>query len=238
MPASGATRIKTCFTEYDISSREEFNDLSWRFLFVSLIACQAISSAGQSASSPKPDQASVQVHINKVTSCIPPPVIVKGDPPSCTALAQRMTELHVPGVSIAVIHNGAIEWVRGFGVTKTEGAPVTENTLFQAGSISKPLAVMAALHQVQLGILSLDADVNTELVSWKVPDSPAANGKPVTLREILTHTAGFTVHGFPGYANGDPIPTLVQVLNGEKPANTTPIRIESSLRPFSAIWEP
>lgn len=201
--------------------------IRWRFLFVSLIFCQTLASAVQTVSSPKPDKASVQAHIEKVTSCLPPPVIVKGEPPSCTSLAQRMGELHVPGLSIAVIHNGAIEWARGFGVTTTGGAPVTETTLFQAGSISKPLAAMAALHQVQLGKLFLDADVNSELVSWKVPDSPAANGKPVTLREILTHTAGFTVHGFPGYAKGDPVPSLVQVLNGEKPANTPPIRIES-----------
>lgn len=201
--------------------------IRWRFLFVGLIASQTISSTGQSAFTPKPDQASVRAHIEKITSCMPPPVIVKGEPPTCTPLTQRMAELHVPGLSIAVIHNGAIEWARGFGVTKIDGTPVTETSLFQAGSISKPLAAMAALHQVQLGKLSLDADVNTELVSWKVPDSPAENGKPVTLREILTHTAGFTVHGFPGYANGDPVPTLVQVLNGEKPANTPPIRIES-----------
>ena len=201
--------------------------INWRFLFLSLVAFQSISSTGQSASSTKPGRAGVQAHIEKITSCISPPVIVKGEPSSCTALAQRMAELHVPGLSIAVIHNGAIEWARGFGVMKIDGAPVTEATLFQAGSISKPLAAMAALHQVQLGKLSLDADVNTELVSWKVPESPAANGKPVTLHEILTHTAGFTVHGFPGYANGDPVPTLVQVLNGEKPANTPPIRIES-----------
>jgi CubicO group peptidase (beta-lactamase class C family) len=73
----------------------------------------------------------------------------------------------------------------------------------------------------------LDADVNTELVSWKVPNSPAANGKPVTLRELLTHTAGFTVHGFPGYASTSPVPTLLQVLDGQEPANTAPIRLES-----------
>jgi CubicO group peptidase (beta-lactamase class C family) len=138
-----------------------------------------------------------------------------------------MTELHVPGVSIAVIHNGSIEWIRGFGASKTGGSPVTEYTLFQAGSISKPLAAMAALHQVQSGKLSLDSDVNSQLVSWKIPEAPAANGKPVTLRELLTHTAGTTVHGFPGYAPNDPVPTLIQVLNGEKPANTPPIRVES-----------
>ena len=164
--------------------------------------------------------------IDKVETCLTGPVVVK-DEPACRTLARRMAELHVPGVSIAVIHNGVIEWARGYGVAEVGGKPVTADTLFQAGSISKPLAAMAALHLVQQGKLSLDADVNTELTSWKVPESAAAPGAKVTLRELLTHTAGFTVHGFPGYASDAPVPTLVQVLNGEKPANTAPIRLES-----------
>jgi CubicO group peptidase (beta-lactamase class C family) len=134
---------------------------------------------------------------------------------------------HVPGVSIAVIHNGAIEWAQGFGVAQLGGAPVTTETLFQAGSISKPVAAMAALHLVEQGRLSLDSDVNQALTSWKIPPSAAAPGAMVTLRELLTHTAGLTVHGFPGYAAGAPIPTLVQILNGEKPANTDPILLEA-----------
>ena len=138
-----------------------------------------------------------------------------------------MGELHVPGVSIAVVHNGVIEWAQGFGVQRLGGPPVTAGTLFQAGSISKPLAAMAALHLVQEGKLALDSDVNVELTAWKIPASAAAPGAAVTLRELLTHTAGFTVHGFPGYAANAPVPTLVQVLNGEKPANTDPIRLEN-----------
>jgi CubicO group peptidase (beta-lactamase class C family) len=196
-------------------------------LLASTISCLCVVSFGQSVSSLKSGSVSVQEHLEKVISCLPPPVIVKGDQPSCVALTQRMNELHVPGVSIAVIHDGSIEWTRGFGVARTGGPAVTEGTLFQAGSISKPLAAMAALYQVQKGTLSLDADVNSELISWKVPEGPAANRKPVTLRELLTHTAGLTVHGFPGYATNDPVPTLIQVLNGEKPANTPPIRVDS-----------
>jgi CubicO group peptidase (beta-lactamase class C family) len=133
----------------------------------------------------------------------------------------------VPGVSVAVIHNDAIEWAQGFGVVQLGGAPVTGETLFQAGSISKPVAAMAALRLVQEGKVSLDSDVNQALTSWKIPPSAAAPGAVVTLRELLTHTAGLTVHGFPGYAAGAPIPTLVQILNGEKPANTDPIRLEA-----------
>lgn len=138
-----------------------------------------------------------------------------------------MSQLHVLGLSVAVIHNGSIEWARGFGLKQQGGSPVASDTLFQAGSISKPVAAMAALHLVQEGELSLDAPANMQLVSWKVPESPAANGKPVTLRELLTHTGGFTVHGFPGYAANTPVPTLIQVLDGQKPANTPLIRLES-----------
>ncbi len=172
-------------------------------------------------------QKEIEQHIEAVESCLPPPVIVTNEPKSCKTLSERMTELHVPGVSIAVIHNGSIEWAKGYGVRQIGGDPVNADTLFQAGSISKSLAAMGALHLVQAGKLSLDADINTGLTSWKLPPSTAAPGATVTLRELLSHTAGITVHGFPGYAAGVPVPTLVQVLNGEAPANTAPIRIDS-----------
>jgi CubicO group peptidase (beta-lactamase class C family) len=175
-----------------------------------------------------------QARMEKVVACLPAPAMVMGDPASaCVPLAERMATLHVPGVSIAVIHNGVIDWAQGFGVQQVGGKPVDAETMFQAGSISKPVSAMAALRQVQLGKLGLDTDVNTELTSWKVPVSSAAPGAVVNLRELLTHTAGFTVHGFPGYAQGAPVPTLVQVLDGEKPANTPAIRLMSVP---GAVW--
>src|SRR5947207_2672657 len=167
----------------------------------------------------------VQRRIESVGACLSTPVVEKNDP--CQMLQDRMNADHVPGVSVAVIHNGEIEWAQGFGVVRLGGAPVTAETLFQAGSISKPVAAMAALRLVQEGKLSLDFDVNQALTSWKIPPSAAAPGAVVTLRELLTHTAGLTVHGFPGYAAGAPVPTLIQILNGEKPANTNPIRLEA-----------
>jgi len=192
------------------------------------VLCVAIPMVAAAAPPPPATVAKdAQLRMEKVVSCLPPPVVVKGEALACVSLTQRMAELHVPGVSVALIHNGVIEWAQGFGVQQVGGKPVTAETLFQAGSISKPVAAMAALHLVQLGKLGLDTDVNTELTSWKVSASDAAPGATVTLRELLTHTAGFTVHGFPGYAAGDPVPTLVQVLNGEKPANTPAIRLES-----------
>jgi CubicO group peptidase (beta-lactamase class C family) len=153
--------------------------------------------------------------------------LVKGEPASSISLADRMTALHVPGVSIAVIHDGKIEWARGFGVTRIGGPAVTADTLFQAASISKPLTAMAVLRLVQSGKLSFDADVNQYLKTWKVPENSFTEQTKVTLRELLTHTAGLTVHGFAGYASDAAVPALVQVLNGEKPANSAPIRVDT-----------
>lgn len=181
----------------------------------------------QSSQGTVASQAETQATIEKVVGCLPPPVIVKGETPPCRTLSKRMADLHIPGVSIAVIHHGAIEWARGYGVRQLSGSPVTTDTIFQAGSISKAVAALAALRLVQNGKLSLDSNVNDTLTSWKVPPSQAAPGATVTLRELLTHTAGFTVHGFPGYAAHTPVPTLVQILDGQSPANTPPIRLES-----------
>lgn len=188
-----------------------------------LFAASVVS--GQTANSAA--DRDVAQRIEQVTSCLPPPVLIQGEAKPCTTLAQRMTELHVPGVSIAVLHHGRIEWARGYGVRQAGGDAVTPETLFQAGSISKPLAAMGALHLVQEDKLALDADINTSLTSWKLPPSAVAPGAVVTLRELLTHTAGMTVHGFPGYAAGMPVPSLVQVLNGQPPANTAPIRVDT-----------
>ena len=167
----------------------------------------------------------VQARIDRVVTCLRQPVYAKAD--RCADLAERMAALHITGISVAVIHNGRLEWARGFGTEQAGGKPVTPETRFQAGSISKPVAAMAALHLVEEGKLRLDRDANTELSSWKIPVAPEAAGKAVTLQELLMHTAGTTVHGFPGYAHGEPVPALVQVLNGQAPANTPAIKVEA-----------
>ena len=171
--------------------------------------------------------AETQQHIEHVRSSLLPDALRNNDPHPGHPLSERMAALHIPGVSIAVIHHGAVEWAQGFGVTRLGGPPVTAETMFQAGSISKPVAAMAALRLVQQGKLQLDADVNTVLSSWKLPVDPIAGNKPVTLRQLLTHTGGITVHGFNGYAFGAPVPDLIQVLNGESPANSPAIRSEA-----------
>jgi CubicO group peptidase (beta-lactamase class C family) len=133
----------------------------------------------------------------------------------------------IPGMSVAVIENYRLVWAKGYGVTaKGATTPVTDRTLFLAGSISKPVTAVGALALVDRGELSLDKDVDQELRSWKVPASRFTASHPVTLGLLLDHTGGFTGGDFfPGYASGDAVPTLGQILNGEKPAANDPIRV-------------
>jgi len=146
----------------------------------------------------------------------------------------QMARRHVPGLSLAIIQDGRIVSTRTYGVTDPGGSvKVTPTTLFQAGSISKSVAALGALHLVEAGKLDLDRDVNLTLTSWKLPTNAFTAQRAVTVRELLSHTAGLTVHGFPGYAVDEPRPTLVQVLDGAPPANTPAIRVDTTP---GAIW--
>jgi len=153
-----------------------------------------------------------------------PSIVFKGDKP--WNLQERMKHYGVPGVGIAVIKDSKIAWYKTYGLADREtGDVVSSKTLFQAGSISKPVAAFAALQLVEAGKLSLNADVNSKLVSWKLPDNELTADNKVTLRQLLSHTGGLTVHGFGGYASGQQVPSILQVLNGEKPANSAPVLV-------------
>lgn len=170
----------------------------------------------------------VAERIRRVENGLLPPVRVKGEPAATMNLADRMQFYKTPGISIAVINKGKIEWARGYGVLETGGRkPVTTETLFQAASISKPVAGMAVLRLVQENKLNLDEDVNIKLVSWKVPENQFTKERKVTLRGILSHSASVSVHGFEGYSSDLQVPTLVQILDGTKPANSAPIRVDA-----------
>jgi CubicO group peptidase (beta-lactamase class C family) len=143
-----------------------------------------------------------------------------------TVLMQRMRHYRVPGVSIAVITQGRLEWARAYGETAAgSGEAVDTATRFQAASVSKSVAAIAALRLVDEGRLALDADVNGQLVSWQLPESEFTRNQKVTLRRILSHSAGLNVHGFPGYSPGERLPTVPQILDGEPPANSPPVRV-------------
>jgi CubicO group peptidase (beta-lactamase class C family) len=120
-------------------------------------------------------------------------------------------------------------FARGYGVTEFAGSKrVDTTTLFLAGSISKPVFASGVLKLVEQGKLSLDDDVNHRLTSWHLPDSRFTATEKVTLRRLLTHSAGLTVHGFPGYAINASIPTVPQVLDGVPPANTAAVRNDTT----------
>lgn len=145
-----------------------------------------------------------------------PAIQVKGEPLKTFNILERMELHNVPGLSMALVEDGKIKWAKGYGIANEKtGLMVDENTIFQAGSISKPLAALAALKLAQEGKLDLDQDVNDYLEGWQIPDNEYTGEEKVTLRRLLTHTAGMTVHGFPGYMQSDTFPTIIQVLNGE-----------------------
>jgi len=139
----------------------------------------------------------------------------------------EMTSHGIVGVSIAIIEEGEIREAKGYGFTdKSTSTRVTTNTLFQAGSVSKPVAALGALRLVEGGRLSLDEDVNRRLKQWQVPENEFTKEEKVTLRRILSHSAGLTVHGFPGYEADSCLPNLRQILDGSGPANTAAIRVK------------
>ncbi|QNA90268.1 beta-lactamase family protein [Massilia sp. Dwa41.01b] len=143
-----------------------------------------------------PASAGTNGDIARIENGLRPVVALAGAPVVTKTLAEEMQRLHVPGVSVAVIRDGKIAWAKGFGVAYANGPAVTPKTLFQAASISKPVTALATLRMVESGELSLDADINTLLKDWKLPAADGSNAT-VTVRQLLSHTAGTSVSGFP-----------------------------------------
>jgi CubicO group peptidase (beta-lactamase class C family) len=161
--------------------------------------------------------------IKQVESSLAGNIMAEGD--TRYTLKDRMAYYHIQGVSIAVIHNYKMEWAKGYGwADDSLEIPVTTLTLFQAGSISKSLNSMGVLKLAQEKKIDLFTDINTYLKSWKFPYDSLSKGKKITIANLLSHSAGLTVHGFGGYEKGDTIPTLEQVLDGKKPANSPAVR--------------
>ncbi|AZB11556.1 class A beta-lactamase-related serine hydrolase [Chryseobacterium sp. G0162] len=163
--------------------------------------------------------------ILKVENSLSPSVISGSDKVPSYNILDRMKQFHVKGVSIAVINNYKIEWIKGYGYAdEEEGRKVDVNTLFQAASISKTINSLGFMKLVQLGSIDLDKDINTYLKSWKFPYDSISKRKIITSRNLLSHSAGLGGSGFMGYERNGPIPDIVQVLDGISPANSKPVR--------------
>ncbi|MBL8553241.1 MAG: beta-lactamase family protein [Phenylobacterium sp.] len=195
---------------------------------LALLAALALAAPASAGAPSKVDRA----HIGDLeTRLLPGRIPVEGA--QFETLGARMAALKVPGVSIAFFEDGKVRWVKTYGVADAATRqPLTPETRFQAASMSKAVAAAGALRLVEAGRLSLDGDIDERLTSWRVPASEFTAVEKVTLRRLLSHTAGMTVSGFPGYRPDQAVPTTVQVLNGARPANTPAVR--SQARPGSA----
>jgi CubicO group peptidase (beta-lactamase class C family) len=175
---------------------------------LALVAILSIGGAGSLGAQPSDASALMQA-----LDLAPP-----GQPPQSMPLDQARRVLNIPSVGISVVDDGKIAWTTVVGGQ----AP---GTLFQAASLSKFVTAVAVMRLVQQGQLDLDLGVNTYLKSWRLPDqSQAENGK-VTLRRLLSMTAGISVPGYLGYPPGAPLPTLSEILNGSPPANSQPVTV-------------
>jgi CubicO group peptidase (beta-lactamase class C family) len=172
--------------------------------------------------------------ITRVTAGLLPAVTEQGRLGQRGSILERMAHYGVPGLAVAVIHEGEVVWERAFGVTEAGGdEPVTVETMFQAASISKPVTATAVLLLAQNGIIDLEDTLNTRLKSWIVPENDFTRAHPVTVRGLLSHTSGFSGNnGVDGYVPGTAVPSLIQALNGEPPATTGPVHVTHPVGTF------
>ena len=172
----------------------------------------------------QPVQKNTEDKIKLVENSLVPSVIY-GDSIIKHNLEERMKETHIKGLSIAVIQHYQVVWAKGYGwADEEEKRKVTPTTRFQAASISKSLNSLGVLKLVQEGKLDPEADINNYLKGWTFPYDSTAKNKKISTYNLLSHTAGLTIHGFPGYKRTDSIPSLPQILDGKRPANTKAVR--------------
>jgi len=169
--------------------------------------------------------ADLEERIQRVISDLREETTVPGRYGAPCPLHQRMAQTGTPAVSVGVIENFDVAWTRGFGTLAAGAEPVAATTPFQCGSLSKPVFALAVMKLAESGAVDLDADVNDYLTSWRVPANDGWQPR-VSLRHLLSHTAGTTVHGFAGYPASGPWPTVPQVLAGAPPANNQAVVVD------------
>lgn len=142
-----------------------------------------------------------------------------------STLKERMDFYEVNAVSIAIVKDYKIEWVKAYGFADvSEKRPTTTETLFQAASISKSFNSLGILKLVESQKLNLDQDINAFLKTWKFPYDSISKGRKINIAQLLNHTAGLSVGGFGGYEKGQALPSITEILDGVKPANSNAVR--------------
>lgn len=167
---------------------------------------------------------SLFAQVDQVADNLRPDIILEGD--TAQKLAERMIHYRTPGVSFAVIDDYALTGAATYGkITAEQPGEVTEETRFQAASISKLVNAVGVMRLVETGRLDLDQDVNRLLTSWQIPPSPKYPEAVITVRMLLSHTAGLSAHGFGGYASPDGLPSAVEVVDKSRGVNSEKVRI-------------
>ncbi len=163
---------------------------------------------------------SLNLRIAKVENSLSPLVLTKGKP--LWNIEERMKKYNIPGLSLAIINDYKIEWAKGYGKTdNSKDNKVTPETVFQAASMSKFVNAVALMKSRESSQINLDVDINTLLKTWQLNYN---KNQPITLRQLLSHSAGLSTHGFSGYKGSENLPNMVEILNGEKPANSDKIK--------------
>lgn len=143
-------------------------------------------------------------------------------------LPQLLDDFLVPGAAMAIIENGEIVLQKGYGYADVEKeVKVDIKTGFNIGSISKTVAAWGIMKLVQEGKIDLDAPAEKYLTRWHLPESEF-DSDGVTIRRMLSHTAGLSLHGYPGWSPKDTLPTIEESLNG---INNGPGRVEIIMEP-------
>jgi CubicO group peptidase (beta-lactamase class C family) len=189
-----------------------------------LMACLL---AGGTASAQHVDRPVVQKPQAALEHGLRPVVLKAGEPLPRWSLQERMAHYHVPGVAIAILKDGEVVHAMGYGIREagTHDA-VDADTLFSVGSISKVATAATSLRLLSQGRIDLDRDVSTYLKSWRIPSAPDIGNPVVTMRMLMSHTAGLNVHGFQDYQPGESLPTLIQTLDGKSPAKNDAVRLQ------------
>lgn len=161
-------------------------------------------------------QSQIEKEIKEIENHLSPNIHVKDNPKVTYNILERMKHHNVPGISIAIVKNRELYWSKAYGLTSADkDIKVDRKTLFQIASVTKPITALGILKLVEQNKISLDDDVNTYLKNWQIQDNEFTKTEKVTIRRLLTHTAGLSSHGFDGYPQSENLPSIIEVLNGE-----------------------
>ena len=154
-------------------------------------------------------------------------ICIKGSPFETDNIQPWLDYYDIPGICIAVIENDTIDWIKAYGVlNKIHYQPVNEETIFQAGSISKLVAATIVMHVSSRENLDLNEDINSYLEGWNIPPNDYTTYNPTSINGLLSHTGGINVGGFTGYSRHAILPEPIDILTGTGAANNSAIQVE------------